>query len=37
MSIAVGSTVPAVQTPAVDPRTRLLLEGSIMPTLLRLA
>src|ERR687889_636996 len=38
MSIALASTAPAVtQPPAVDPRTRLLLQGSIIPTLLRLA
>jgi MATE family, multidrug efflux pump len=38
MSVALASTAPAVaQPPAVDPRTRLLLQGSIIPTLLRLA
>lgn len=38
MSIALASTAPAVtQPPAVDPRTRMLLQGSIIPTLLRLA
>src|ERR671918_598760 len=38
MSIALASTAPAVTQPrAVDPRTRLLLQGSIIPTLLRLA
>ena len=38
MSVALASTAPAVtQPPALDPRTRLLLQGSIIPTLLRLA
>ena len=38
MSIALASTAPAVtQPPAVDPRTRMLLQGSIILTLLRLA
>jgi Na+-driven multidrug efflux pump len=38
ISVALASTAPAVaQPPALDPRTRLLLQGSILPTLLRLA
>jgi Na+-driven multidrug efflux pump len=38
MSVAPASTAPAVAQPAaLDPRTRLLLQGSIVPTLLRLA
>src|ERR687892_2713381 len=38
MSIALAGTAPAVaHPPALDPRTRLLLYGSIIPTLLRLA
>jgi Na+-driven multidrug efflux pump len=38
MSIALASTAPAVAQPAaLDPRTRILLQGSIISTLLRLA
>jgi putative MATE family efflux protein len=38
MSVALASTATAVaQPPAIDPRTRLLLQGSIILTLLRLA
>ena len=38
MSVTLASTAPAVAQPhALDPRTRLLLQGSIIPTLLRLA
>jgi hypothetical protein len=38
LSVALASTAPAVARPAaLDSRTRLLLEGSIVPTLLRLA
>jgi hypothetical protein len=38
MSVALAGTAPAVaQSQALDPRTRLLLRGSIVPTLLRLA
>ena len=38
MSIALsGSILAAAQPPALSPRTRLLLQGSIIPTLLRLA
>jgi MATE family, multidrug efflux pump len=37
MSVALAGTEPAVaQPPALDPRTRLLRHGSIVPTLLRL-
>ena len=36
--VALASTAPAVAQPAaLDPRTRLLLQGPIIPTLLRLA
>jgi MATE family, multidrug efflux pump len=38
MSIALFGSIPAAaQLPALSPRTRLLLHGSIFPTLLRLA
>jgi hypothetical protein len=38
MSVALAGTAPAVaQSQALDPRTRLLLQRSIVPTLLRLA
>ena len=38
MSIALSGSIPAAaQPPALSPRTRLLLQGSIIPTLLRLA
>jgi MATE family, multidrug efflux pump len=38
MSVALASAAPAVtQPPALDPRTRRLLQGSIIPILLRLA
>jgi putative MATE family efflux protein len=38
MSVALASAAPAItQPPALDPRTRRLLQGSIIPILLRLA